>query len=101
MMDLAKAYIERLAYKEFINKIDALEDSDEKSILIKLSQLFALTVIEEDKGWYLEADYMEGVKTKAIRRMISKLCQELRYEARGLVDAFGIPEELLDAKVVL
>lgn len=101
MMDLAKAYIERLAYKEFINKIDSLEDSDEKSILIKLSQLFALTVIEEDKGWYLEADYMEGVKTKAIRRIISKLCQELRYEARGLVDAFGIPEELLGAKVVL
>jgi|GEM_PF-3818062 len=33
--------------------------------------------------------------------MISKLCQELRYEASGLVDAFGIPDELLGAKVVL
>lgn len=101
MMDLAKAYIERLAYKEFVNKIDSVEDGDEKNMLIKLSQLFALTIIEEDKGWFLEADYMEGVKTKAIRRMISKLCQELRYEALGLVDAFGIPEELLGAKVVL
>ena len=101
MMDLAKAYIERLAYKEFVNKIDSIEDGEEKNILIKLSQLFALTVIEEDKGWFLEADYMEGVKTKAIRRMISKLCQELRYEAHGLVDAFGIPDELLGAKVVM
>lgn len=101
MMDLAKAYIERLAYKEFAKKIDSIEDGNEKNILIKLSQLFALTVIEEDKGWYLEADYMEGVKTKAIRRMINKLCQELRYEARGLVDAFGIPEELLGAKIVV
>jgi len=55
MMDLAKAYIERLAYKEFAKKIDSIEDGDEKNILIKLSQLFALTVIEEDKGWYLEA----------------------------------------------
>ena len=101
MMDLSKAYIERLAYKEFVNKIDGLEEGNEKNILIKLSQLFALTVIEEDKGWFLEADYMEGVKTKAIRRMINKICQELRYEAKGLVDAFGIPEELLGAKVVL
>jgi len=101
MMDLAKAYIERLTYKEFIKKMDSLEDSNEKNMLLKLSQLFALTVIEEDKGWYLEADYLEGVKTKAIRRMINKLCQELRYEASGLVVAFGIPEELLGAKVVV
>lgn len=101
MLDLAKAYIERLVYKEFVNKIDSIADGSEKDILIKLSQLYALTIIEEDKGWYLEADYMEGSKTKSIRRVISKLLQELRPEVSGLVDAFGIPEELLGAKVVM
>lgn len=101
MVDLAKAYVERLAYKSFLSQIDSMDDSSEKNILIKISQLYALTIIEEDKGWYLEAGYIDGVKTKAIRRMVNKLCQELRPELPGLVDAFGIPDELLGAKVVL
>lgn len=101
MMDLAKAYVERLAYKEFVKQIDGCTNENTKAILTKICQLYALTVIEEDKGWYLEADYMDGAKTKAIRRVINKLCQELREEVSGIVDAFGIPEELLGAKVVL
>ncbi|MCB0490016.1 MAG: hypothetical protein KDC99_16155, partial [Cyclobacteriaceae bacterium] len=72
-----------------------------KASLQKLCALFALTQIEKNKGWYLEHDYMEGVKTKAIRKQINKLVWEVRQEAVPLVEAFKIPDSCLSAPIVV
>ena len=100
MITLAKAYVERLVYREMIKKLDTLEASAEKDMLQKITTYYALHTIYEDKGWYLEADYMDGTKTKAIRRTLNKLTQELRPEVGALVDAFGISEETLNAEIL-
>jgi acyl-CoA oxidase len=55
--------------------------------------------LEENKGWFLEQGYMDGVKTKAIRKMLNQLCWEVRQDAAPLVDAFGIPESCLFAPI--
>ena len=65
-----------------------------------MCSLYALSTIEKHKGWYLEANYLEGVKTKAIRREVDALCAELRWEAGALVEAFGIPDELIGAQIL-
>ena len=44
---------------------------------------------------------MDGSKSKAIRRMITKLYQEIKPHALQLVDAFGIPDELVAAPIAL
>jgi acyl-CoA oxidase len=77
-----------------------LEDSAEKNMLQKITTYYALNCIYEDKGWYLETDYMDGSKTKAIRRTLNKLIQELRPEVGALVDAFGISDETLNAEIL-
>ena len=100
MIVLAKAYIERLVYREMIKKLDVLQTSNERAMLEKLTTYYALNCIIEDKGWFLEADYMDGSKTKAIRRTLNKLTQELRPELNALVDAFGIPDETLNAEIL-
>ena len=100
MISLAKAYVERLVYREMIKKMDVLEASAEKAILQKITTFYALNCIYEDKGWFLEADYMDGTKTKAIRRTLNKLTQELRPEVGALVEAFGIPDETLNAEIL-
>ena len=64
-------------------------------------RLYALSTIEKNKGWYLENEYLAGNKTKAIRRLVDKLCADLREDADALVNAFGIPEELIVAPIVL
>ncbi|NNF32592.1 MAG: acyl-CoA oxidase [Saprospiraceae bacterium] len=99
MVDLGKAYVERLAFKDFLAMIDDAPDTLQP-VLNKVAQLYALTCIEEDKGWFLETGYLEGNKTKAIRRVINKLCQELRYESRGLVDSWGISDIILGAEII-
>lgn len=95
------AYIERIILEEFINKIEQVEDEDCKQVLRKLCQLFALSQIEKNKGWYLENGYMAGAKTKAIRKLVDELCWEIRKDALALTDAFAIPDTLLAAPIAV
>jgi acyl-CoA oxidase len=67
--------------------------------MLKLYQLYALSQIEKNKGWYLEDGYMEAVKTKAIRQMVNQLCWEIRPDAVSLVKAFDIPDSCLAAPI--
>ncbi len=101
MLELAKAYTDRYVLYEFRQAIEKCNDEKNSKILNKICDLYCLTVINENKAWFLENDYMEGSKTKAIRRVISKLCQELRVDVLGLVEAWGIPNEVIAAPIAL
>ncbi|MEM9549368.1 MAG: acyl-CoA dehydrogenase [Bacteroidota bacterium] len=100
MIELAKAAVDNLVLKDFIARIDQLQEGDEKVALSKMCDLYALTVMEDNKGWFLESDYMNGSKTKAIRRVITKLCSEMRTDSVAYVNAFGIPDDLLGAEIL-
>jgi acyl-CoA oxidase len=101
MIDVAQAYLERIVLEQFQDAIKEVKDEKSKEILIKLSQLYALSQIEKNKGWYLEDGYMEAVKTKAIRKMVNQLCWDIRPDAVALVNAFDIPESCLAAPIAV
>lgn len=100
MVQVGHAYVERLILEQYLEAVERTADPDCKEALRKLCQLFALSQLEKNKGWYLEQDYMAGVKTKAIRKLINKLCWEVRQDAVALVEAFKIPNECLGAEIV-
>ncbi len=100
MLNVGHAYIERVILEQFIEALNSVEDNGLRGILRKLSQLFALGQIEKNKGWYLEHEYMSGVKTKAIRKEINQLCWEVRQDAVALVDAFRIPDKCIAAPII-
>lgn len=101
MIEVAQAYLERVILEQFYIQIEGVEDANCKAVLTELCQLYALSQIEKNKGWYLEDGYMEGVKTKAIRKMVNQLCWEVRPNAVDLVNAFAIPESCLAAPIVV
>ena len=101
LLKLATAYVERIVLEQFIEKINHCQDQSLGPVLKKLCDLYALSTIEEHKGWYLENEYMNGSKTKAIRRLTDKLCKDVRNEAGFLVEAFAIPDSCLMAPIVL
>jgi len=101
MQDVARAYLDRLMLEQFQAAVNAVEDEGVKGILTKLKQLFALSQIELNKGWYLEEGYMEAVKTKAIRKLVNQLCWEIRTDAVPLVESFNIPDSCLAAPIVV
>jgi acyl-CoA oxidase len=101
MIDVAHAYLERIVLEQFQKAIKSIKDKKSKEIVLKLNQLYALSQIEKNKGWYIEDGYMEAVKTKAIRKMVNQLCWEIRPDAVSLVNAFDIPESCLAAPIAL
>lgn len=100
MAELAEAYIERLILKNFIEAKNEVEDNETKAVLTEMCSLFALTLITKHKGWFFENDFLSGAKSKAIRRLSHKIIQDLRPQLNELVDAFGIPDELLGAQII-
>ncbi len=101
LLSLANAYVERILAEQFVQTTAVITEDDIRMILKKLFQLFALSQIEADRGWFLENGYIESNKAKAIRRQVEKLCRELAPQAIHLVNAFGIPDELLAAPIAI
>jgi acyl-CoA oxidase len=94
----ARAHVERLVLEAFVEKTGAVEDGDTKVALNLLCDLHALATIEADRAWFMEHGRLTGSRSKAISREINALCRKLRPLARDLVDAFGVPEEMLRSK---
>jgi acyl-CoA oxidase len=101
LLALANAFVEVKVLECFIKVVEEATDKDLKNSLKNLCDLYALHCIESHKGWYLEVDYMEGVKTKAIRKLVNELCAIIRKDAAALVDAFAIPDDLLHAPIAI
>jgi acyl-CoA oxidase len=101
MIDVAQAYLERIVLEQFQAAIKTVQDEKSKEILTKLNQLYALSQLEKNKGWYLEDGYVEAVKTKAIRKMVNQLCWDIRPDAVALVNAFDIPKSCLAAPIAV
>lgn len=101
LVEVGFAYIERIILEKFQEQVNATTDPGCQEILRKLCQLFALSQIDKNKGWYLENGYMEGVKTKAIRKLVNQLSWDIRQDAVPLVEAFKIPDSCLAAPIVL
>ena len=98
LLRLANAHVERVILEPFTAAVEA-SSGGQKEILTLLRDLFALWRIEEDRGWFLETGHMEGVKTKAVRALVDRLCAETRRHALPLVEAWGIPDECLAAPI--
>lgn len=99
LIELARAYGERILLEQFVKGAAEVEDMELRAVLDKLRSLFALSTLELHKGWYLEHRLFAANKTKAIRRQVESLCDELRPDAAALVDAFDIPDALLCSQI--
>jgi acyl-CoA oxidase len=95
----ARAHIDARILEAFTDAIDTLEDSDTKTLLSRVADLHALHTIETERAWFLEHNRITQTRSKAITAAVNALCQQLRPFARVLVDAFGIPEELITAPI--
>ena len=85
----------------FVAAIEKCEDASLRSALSLLCDLYALENLEADKGFYQEHGRLGSPRCKAITREVNRLCNEARLCAGALVDAFGIPDEVLAAPIGL
>ncbi|MCV7097705.1 acyl-CoA dehydrogenase [Mycobacterium kubicae] len=100
VLHAAHAHIDRVVLEAFVAGIESCEDPEARELLGLVCDLFALTVIEEDKAWYIEHRYLSTERAKAVTRGINDRCRKLRPYAQTLVDGFGIPEQLRYAEML-
>ncbi|MEU1123073.1 acyl-CoA dehydrogenase family protein [Streptomyces sp. NPDC005899] len=94
---VARAHVERLVLEAFVDKVRALPESGNRTALSLLCDLFALSTIEADRAWFMEHGRLTVQRSKSISREVNDLCRKVRPLAADLVDAWGIPAEMLRA----
>ena len=104
LVTLAEAHVEARIYESFRAAIGRAAESGELgeaeiAMLETLRDLFALSRLRADRGFFLAQGYFEAVKSSAIRRQVEELCATVRGDAEALVKAFAIPRELLAAPI--
>ena len=97
----ARAHTERLVLEAFVARTAALPDGDLKVALNLLCDLHALTTIEADRAWFMEHGRLSSARSKAISREVNALCRKIRPLAVDLVDAFGVPDEVLRSEELI
>ena len=100
VLHAAQAHIDRIVLEAFIAGIDSCEDDEARKILDMVRDLYALSVIEDDKAWFMEHQFLSTERAKAVTRGINERCRTLRPYAETLVDGFGIPEQLRYAEML-
>ncbi|MEO5854287.1 MAG: acyl-CoA dehydrogenase [Nocardioides sp.] len=91
----ARAHVERLVLEAFVDKVRGLEPGDTRVALALLCDLHALATIEADRAWFMEHGRLSVARSKAISREVNDLGRRLRPLAVDLVDALGVPPEML------
>ena len=93
----ARVHVDRVVLEAFVAAVDEVEDEAARALLGQVCDLYVLSNLEADRGWFLEHGRLTTRQSKALTRAVNELCRTLRPQARTLVDAFGIPEESLPA----
>ena len=100
VLHAAQAHIDRVVLEAFVAGIDSCVDEEAAALLGDLCDLYALSVIEDDKAWFIEHRHLSVERAKAVTRGVNERCRSLRPHALTLVEGFGIPEAVRGAAML-
>jgi acyl-CoA oxidase len=95
----ARTHLDRCVLDAAVTAMDELPDGPAKELLSRVLTLYALSSIEEDKGWFIEHGRISTARSRTVTSSVNALCAELRGHVDVLVDALGIPDELITAPI--
>ncbi len=96
----AQAHIDRVVLEAFVAGVDRTTDPDAQALLEAVLDLYALTVIEANKGWFMEHGQLTPARGKLVTATVNALLKQLRPHMVTLVDAFGIPAHWKAARIL-
>ncbi len=100
LLATARAHVHRMVLESFAAAIDRCEDDGVARLLDAVCDLYVLSQVEADRGWFLEHGRMSPSRSKEVSAAVDALCAGLRPHAAELVDAFAIPGHLVAAAVL-
>ncbi|GAA0210101.1 acyl-CoA dehydrogenase [Saccharothrix mutabilis subsp. mutabilis] len=100
VLHAARAHVDRVVLEAFVAAVDRCADPSTRDLVDRVCDLYALSVIEADRAWFLEHGRLTPARAKAVTQAVNDLCRLLRPDARRLVDAFGVPESWSRAPII-
>ena len=100
MLAAARAHTDRVVLEAFIAGYTAVEDEYIRTVLADVCDLYALSVIEENRAWFMEHHRMDATRSKAVTAAVDQLCRELRGKALALVEGLGVEETWLNSAML-
>ncbi|MBB6170737.1 acyl-CoA oxidase [Nocardiopsis mwathae] len=96
-----RAHVDRVVLEAFVAGIDRCPEGGTRVLLDRLCDLYVLSVVEEDRAWFLEHERLSASRAKAVTQAVNTLCRGLRPHAVDLVEGFGLLDEWLAAPIAL
>jgi acyl-CoA oxidase len=100
VLKTAQSHIDRVVLEAFVAGVDRTTDPAARQLLDVLCDLYALSTIEADKGWFLEHGRLTASRAKLLTGTVNQLLKELRPHIVTLVDAFAIPAGWKAARIL-
>ena len=100
VLNAAQAHVDRVVLEAFVAGIARTTDPAARALLSAVCDLYALSTIEADKGWFLEHGRLTPARARALTGAVNELLGQLRPHLRTLVDAFAIPDAWLNCAVL-
>lgn len=95
LIKASKSHAELLQWESFTEALERIEDQDTHKIMTWMRDLFALSTIEKDLGWFIEYGRISQQRARALRQYTNRLAARLRPHAQDLVDTFGFTQHHL------
>ncbi|AWB84391.1 acyl-CoA dehydrogenase family protein [Corynebacterium liangguodongii] len=97
LLAMADAYGDRMLLQSMIEAEGQLEEgSTARAVFEQVRDLFALNAIVEHADWYQEHGALSAGRSKAAKAAVNDLVDSLGPWSETLVDAFKIPQVVLD-----
>ncbi|MFC5339105.1 acyl-CoA dehydrogenase [Leucobacter denitrificans] len=99
LIQAATAHVELLQWEALTEEVEKLTDAGTKQVMTWVRDLFGLGLLERNMTWFLVHGRISGQRAEALTAYVDRLISRVRDHAVDLVDAFGIPAELLRAEI--
>lgn len=99
LLTAARAHVDRVVLEAFVAALDRCANPGCAAVLERVCDLYVLSNVEADLGWFLQHGRLTPARAKAVRSTVNELCRQLRPHARTLIEGFGIPDGYLTAPI--
>ncbi|NWN87132.1 MAG: acyl-CoA dehydrogenase family protein [Micrococcaceae bacterium] len=89
LIKASKSHAQLLQWEAFTEALEGIKDDETKKIMTWTRDLFALSTIEDDLGWFIEYGKLSQQRARILRQYTNRLAARLRPHAQDLVDSFG------------
>jgi acyl-CoA oxidase len=98
-MTAAASHVDVLVLESFTSAVAGAEEGPTRIALDRLRALHGLATIRADLAWFQEHGHVSASSATAVRKLHDHLVAEIANESLALVDAFGIPDQVLAAPI--